>query len=73
MCQAKKMVSAYRLLTVTSLAVHGLSQSGPYSRVRDLFATFTLIFSFAAAMITVPPLSESRGAQIIDRFLAALG
>ena len=44
---------------------HGPSQSGPYSRVRDLLATFALNFSLISA-------AKSRGAQVIDR-LAALG
>ena len=43
---------------------HGLSKSGPYSRVRDLLATFTLNFSLTTA--------KSKGAEGIDR-LAALG
>ena len=53
---------------------HGPSQSGHYSRVRDLLATFTLnFFTYcAAAMKTVLPLSECRGAQDINR-LSALG
>ena len=48
---------------------HGPSQSGPYSRVRDLLATLTLNFSLIAARSSS---AKSRGAQGIDR-LAALG
>ena len=52
------------------MSVHGPSQSGPYSRVRDLLATFTLNFSLiatessAAAIITVLPLSTDSIANV---------
>ena len=49
---------------------HGPSQSGPYSRVRDLLATFTLNFSLIAKARSSA--AKSRGAQGIDR-LTALG
>ena len=47
---------------------HGPSQSGPYSRVRDLLATLTLNFSLIARSSA----ATSGGSQGIDR-LAALG
>ena len=65
----KPKLSVIQAMRIWVRFIHGPYQSGPYSRVRDLLATFTLNFSLIAKRSSA---AKSRGAQGIDR-LAALG
>ena len=40
------ILKQYEFFETIFISTHGTSQRGPYSRVRDLLATFTLNFSF---------------------------